>query len=299
MADPRRVSTRRAVLSYEQLKQLTQQSGALWPDLLVKDYQGILQDFVFIADEADELELGIAQNEVDIEENRLKIIANFKYLHGEESKSPDYDESSSYVKYDLVTFDENEYLAINNTPNPAGAFDPSLWAWVSTPENARRFIEHIDQSLEPDPHPQYKLKLPGLILYGTVDNFTFNTTASKLVNYSDSLVFDGGSPSDVDQAAGEITIPESGVYRLTVYLNGTQGNTTKEETMLLQVDVNSTKFNAWAFDVATDKTDARTFAATVTRQLTQNDIVSLFAEGTADMGLFTVESTTLELVRIA
>ena len=62
MADPRRVSTRRAVLSYEHLKQLTN-----WKDLVVKDYQGILQDTSFLADEIDAVELRVIKNEEDIE----------------------------------------------------------------------------------------------------------------------------------------------------------------------------------------------------------------------------------------
>lgn len=63
MADPRRASTRRAVLSYDQLKQLIN-----WPDLLVKDYQGIIQDFAFTADEIDALEIIVLENKEDIEE---------------------------------------------------------------------------------------------------------------------------------------------------------------------------------------------------------------------------------------
>ena len=53
MANPRRVSTRRAVLSYSQLKELNPK----WSDLMVKDYQGILQDFEFTANEIDTLEV--------------------------------------------------------------------------------------------------------------------------------------------------------------------------------------------------------------------------------------------------
>ena len=62
MADPRRVSTRRAVLSYSQLKELNPN----WVDLMTKDYQGILQDFAFNADEIDTLELRVIKNEEDI-----------------------------------------------------------------------------------------------------------------------------------------------------------------------------------------------------------------------------------------
>ena len=62
MADPRRISTRRAVLSYSQIKELNPN----FKDLMVKDYQGILQDFAFSADEIDTLEERVIQNEADI-----------------------------------------------------------------------------------------------------------------------------------------------------------------------------------------------------------------------------------------
>ena len=62
MANPRSVSTRRAVLSYDHLKELTS-----FPDLMLKDYQGILADFVFTSDEIDDLEVKVTQNTDDIE----------------------------------------------------------------------------------------------------------------------------------------------------------------------------------------------------------------------------------------
>lgn len=73
MADPRRVSTRRAVLGYDQLKKLTKESGFQWPDLLIKDYQGIIQDFSFLSDETDSLELRVIANEEDIAQLKLDV----------------------------------------------------------------------------------------------------------------------------------------------------------------------------------------------------------------------------------
>ncbi len=70
MAEPRRVSTRRAILSYNHLKELTE-----WPSLLLDDYQGILQDFIFISDEIDKLELRVIQNEEDIVNLQLRVAA--------------------------------------------------------------------------------------------------------------------------------------------------------------------------------------------------------------------------------
>lgn len=75
MADPRSTNTRRVVLSYDQLKKLTRDAGNIWPDLLIKDYQGIIQDFTFLADETDALELRVIQNELDIDDLQLRVEA--------------------------------------------------------------------------------------------------------------------------------------------------------------------------------------------------------------------------------
>ena len=76
MADPRSTSTRRAVLGYDQLKQLFKSGGFNAPDILVKDYQGIIQDFVFLADTADTFEIKINENADAIEINRLNFEAH-------------------------------------------------------------------------------------------------------------------------------------------------------------------------------------------------------------------------------
>ena len=68
MAEPRRTSTRRAVLSYDHFKDLYKSIGIVLPDLLVKDYQGILQDFVFTSDEIDLIDVRVTVNEGDITE---------------------------------------------------------------------------------------------------------------------------------------------------------------------------------------------------------------------------------------
>ncbi len=64
MAEPRRTSTRRAVLSYDQVKLLTE-----FPELMVKDYQGIFADFVANADSIDLLEFRVIANEENIQTN--------------------------------------------------------------------------------------------------------------------------------------------------------------------------------------------------------------------------------------
>ncbi|HHZ71043.1 MAG TPA: hypothetical protein EYN67_08420 [Flavobacteriales bacterium] len=76
MADPRQASTRRAALGYDQLKRMTKESGNEWPTLLIKDYQGILQDFIFLANDADEIDEKITQNTSDISTNADGIQLN-------------------------------------------------------------------------------------------------------------------------------------------------------------------------------------------------------------------------------
>ena len=79
MADPRSTATRRAVLSYDQLKQLTKESGAEWPNLLIKDYQGIIQDFVFTSNELDELDARVTINEAAIASLNIRVgVLEFK-----------------------------------------------------------------------------------------------------------------------------------------------------------------------------------------------------------------------------
>lgn len=76
MANPRRTSTRRAVLSYDQYKELYASIGIIMPELLVKDYQGILQDFISNADSIDEVDIRITENKADILE-----IQNSQFLN--------------------------------------------------------------------------------------------------------------------------------------------------------------------------------------------------------------------------
>lgn len=76
MAEPRSTSTRRAVLSYDHFKELYAEAGVVIPDLLVKDYQGIFQDFVFTSDEIDRIDVRVTKNEADIIALDLRVTEN-------------------------------------------------------------------------------------------------------------------------------------------------------------------------------------------------------------------------------
>jgi len=106
MADPRRISTRRAVLSYAQVKQLTLEAGFQWPDLLVKDYQGILQDFAFTSDELDILDLRITNLEPRVDDLEARIFRTVKVT-----------EDATALSFQVVLCDNTDPIDITLDPD--------------------------------------------------------------------------------------------------------------------------------------------------------------------------------------
>ena len=157
---------------------------------------------------------------------------------------------------------------------------------------------------EPDPHPVYQKKLPGTAMFGDANNFTLNTTESKLVNYTNAGQWNWTDQDDVDPVNGEITIPQDGIYTITGALIGYQGNDNKEEWMEMRLHIVGTNPSAGEFRVAereipTDKTDIRSLLFTATRRLYANDVASLWVWGSTGLGTFDVDGTTFEIVQIA
>ena len=125
MADePRRTATRRAVLSYDRLKRLTKESGFQWPDLLIKDYQGILQDTTFLADETDKVEadlvIGIEDLEIRVGVNEADIIILYDRVGVNEADISTLDGRVSTNESNITTLDgrvstnEDDILEIQN-----------------------------------------------------------------------------------------------------------------------------------------------------------------------------------------
>lgn len=77
MTDPRSTSTRRAALGYDHLKDLYEKASPpiKLPDLLIKDYQGIFQDFIFTSDEIDLVDVRVINNENDIADLQNRVEA--------------------------------------------------------------------------------------------------------------------------------------------------------------------------------------------------------------------------------
>tara|TARA_R110000850_G_scaffold100316_3_gene207510 strand:+ start:2424 stop:2918 length:495 start_codon:yes stop_codon:yes gene_type:complete len=164
MADPRRASTRRAIISYDHLKELTN-----WPNLLVKDYQGIIQDFSFLADEEDKLELRIIQNEEDIEELQADVIDLQLRVSALE-----------YRFYEIIT------TAVSLTTEQ---FQTIICSNVA-PIN-------ITLKLDPMVGDEVNIKRRGgsIVVIGTIDGFINKTI--NVLNYSMKLVFNGADWSEI------------------------------------------------------------------------------------------------------
>lgn len=146
--------TRRAVLSYDQLKRITKDAGSQWPDLLVNDYQAIIQDFILLAGGIDAFDIRITKNEKDIVQlfeitaKNAEDITWLEYRSFGEARPTGYDESIDYLENEYVTYPAGDpqsyYICIEDTV--AGAFDANQWAKVSLKDN-RAYIDKTRQDV--------------------------------------------------------------------------------------------------------------------------------------------------------
>jgi len=143
-------------------------------------------------------------------------------------------------------------------------------------------------------------KPPSASLYGAPDNLTpLNTTEKDLVNFPDSAVLNDFPTDLVDAVNGEITIPKTAVYRLTVAFVGAQGNAIKEEQMGLGVKTNGANATIVdVFDIATDKTIGRSVNCSFISAFDEGDVVSCYLVATADLGTFTFTVGTFSLEQV-
>lgn len=164
MAEPRRVSTRRAVLSYSQIKDFTE-----WPDLLVKDYQGILQDFAFTSDEIDDLEARVIQNEADIVVIKADIVD---------------------LQLRVADLEYRVFNIVNTTTSlVSGPFDTILC------KNTTSINITLDTDAKENDEVNIKRKGGEVVVIGLIDGFTNKTI--NILNYSMKLVFDGTEWSEI------------------------------------------------------------------------------------------------------
>ncbi len=110
MALPRSTSTRRAVLSYDQYSELYKQASPpiILPDLLVKDYQGIFQDFVFTSDEIDIIDVRV----VDLEDSHYPNLASqVQWLQQQINGLPEFTMETTGFTMDSTEWTMDKVLA--------------------------------------------------------------------------------------------------------------------------------------------------------------------------------------------
>ena len=137
-----------------------------------------------------------------------------------------------------------------------------------------------------------------LILYGSASSLSVGTGGNFIQGYAESAQVARQVGVFVDPVTGTITIPEDGVYEIAMWVIGQQGNDTKEESMFLELDVDGARGNAAVFDIATDKTDYRSFTSVITRAATAGMQLRLRLRATSGLGTFTVENTSFEVKRL-
>ena len=205
------------------------------------------------------------------------------------------------LQADQLAQDQNLSNHIGNSNNPHNTSHTNLSSGIGTNTHAQ-IDDHIDNVVT-DPHPQYQLKQPAMLMGGTTNNFTLNTTDSKLVNYSVSAQWNWPDDNDIDPVNGDITIPEDGIYIFTAHIVGDQGNDTKEEWIELKMDRSGgpdpERFRIDIESVDTDKTSGRALQATFTRPAYTTETYSLYMWASAGLGTFNVENTTFEIKKIA
>jgi hypothetical protein len=277
------------------------QSLTGWPDEMVEDYISILRQTKEILTELTAFDTkinantaGVATNVTNIASNLALTNANFKYLHGLAAQSPAHSATATYAKYDVVTYDGNEYSARQAiTPE---AFTPAKWRLIGTKDNNAYVNEHIEAA---DPHTQYAMKEPTLILYGDVDNVSSGVSDSALVNYTKSLATQGADIANLNAANGTIEITVAGTYEITAHHVANISSPTANETVSLRLDIEGTKSDLSVQDVDTVNDDEKTFSATTVRDLSVNDTLTLFTLASASMGTMNTRTITFKVTKIA
>ena len=88
----------------------------------------------------------------------------------------------------------------------------------------REEIDFIAESLNASHLAVDELRaIPHMFLSGDTDDVDMTVAGSKFVNYSQSAAL-GIVPIEPDPAAGDITIPKTGTYRLTAYFFGSESS---------------------------------------------------------------------------
>ena len=172
-------------LSARQIKSMTRNSGAEWPDELVNDYLTILRNFIDVStvtdSNADQVELNkneiktntdnistnatnISTNATNISTNTTNIGENTQDILNLEFRSLGRPRPLPYNEV-ITTYNIGDYVVNPSTDlqsyykakvkilAPAGPFDKSKWQVVSIENNESRFFSNLG-TFEPEPYKE-------------------------------------------------------------------------------------------------------------------------------------------------
>lgn len=138
------------------------------------------------------------------------------------------------------------------------------------------------------------------ILGGSPANFSLGTGNTDLINWQYGDAY-GDMDGQFDQAAGRITIPYNGTWRLHAQVVGNQGNTNKEEVMRLRIRFANAGpdngiYTVDNFQISDDKNSDRAMGATWTvPAMTGGTEIYLVMQASTGLGTFSFERATFEV----
>jgi hypothetical protein len=142
---------------------------------------------------------------------------------------------------------------------------------------------------------------PRMYLFRDADDLLLSPVDVKITGYQewDSV---GNVPIEPNPVTGEIVIPEDGTYSGTAFVYGIQGSADQNQEIHLLFDIvgpsGIIRYPVAMFDVATRLTTSRVLNGSLTGILLKGDVVSLWMNATADLGIFSMQQTTFELLRV-
>jgi hypothetical protein len=140
-----------------------------WPDLLLKDYQGILQDTSFLSDEIDAIEARVIQNEADILELQADVVD---------------------LQLRVAALEYRAYEIVQTTTSlTTGPFETIIC------KNTALINITLDPDAKENDEVNIKRRGAEINVIGLIDGLTNITINANL--YSMKLVFDGADWSEI------------------------------------------------------------------------------------------------------
>lgn len=140
-------------------------------------------------------------------------------------------------------------------------------------------------------------KEPELCMFEDADDITFNLTPDKIENYTNAYTKSDAPALNINLGTGEISIWQSGIYIVKVYLFGDQGLPAVTGKLFLQLDIDGVKETIAVYDSTTTTDAKRVFSAELVKTLNAGEVLSLFGVASADLGTFSIDTVSFTVVK--